>query len=250
MTDYYDKPDWRKRNKNFLVKVFGKLPGSYVELIGGHSPDDKKGKDQMYHMLKSSKVIESDAQFIGVDSNPVVLLHRKLDQEKIHKHPLIFGDVFSVIQKIQKSSGIITDITKEISTKVDPRVVAINFDVGKAVVQNPDSDTEWWTSHFFEIQSITKEAWKYTSKVAFIGNFSRDRGSDHIDNPNVNERIATRKRYLLESIRRTFGVPLLGNENDIINSLDEYHCRGQMISVRFVVTKKRVEFYTPDGKRV
>lgn len=250
MTDYYDKPDWRKRNQKFLSKVFGTLPGSYVELIGGHNPGDTKGKDQMYHMLRSSNIINNDTQFIGVDSNPVVLYHRVDDKPNLHKHPLIFGDVFHTIRRIQKSQGSIKDITGEVETKVDPRVVAINFDVGKKVVLSPDNENEWWTSHTSELRSVVREAWQYTSRIAFIGNFSRDHGSESIDNPNINDRIRMRKGYLIESIKRTFGIPLLGKEESIINSFDEYHCRGQMISTRFVLTRKRVEFYTPESTRV
>jgi hypothetical protein len=244
----YDKPEWRENNRTFLKRCFGKhLPGSYVELIGGHIKG--KGNAEMFSLLKSAKIITKNSQFIGVDINPVVMLQRMREAPEAHPYPLVFGDVFSVIKRVQQSEGSITDILGKNRVEVDPKVVAINFDIGKRAVLDPKKDnSEWWTRNALDIRSIVRDAWGYTDRVAIIGNFTRDRGSEK------GTAAEERRKFLVQSVSDCFRIQLQGNESDITASFEEYKCekRGTMIMItaRFLVRQDRIQFYDQNGNVV
>lgn len=251
MTDYYPKPEQRQHNANFLASIFPNgLPGSYAELLGGHDPNDKTGKDQMFNIMLKRGLIKDNESFIGVDINPVVLFHRMKDKPGLHPYPVIFGDIFTVLEELQTKG-----LTNRNGNAINKKVIAINFDIGKKALASPEDDSEWWTSNGQYLRNIIKNAWKYTNKVAFIGNFARDHGTKPIDDPDEQKRIGIRKGYLLDSILSAFNIKNIDFKNDrewAISSFEDYHCRGQMIYTRFVINKdirsNNILFYDKNGK--
>ena len=242
MNDHvYKKISWRINNLTFLTKVFGNtLNGSYIEMIGGHNPEDKAGKEEMFYLMKSKGFIEDDSQFIGADLDPVVLFRRKHEEPKLHTYPLIFGDIFSAIHKIQKSDGLVIDVRQQ-SVKVNPNVRAINFDTEKAA-RNPASETnktEWWSANKYDLRPIVQRA----GSLAIIANFTRDMGAEKGTTKD------DRKNFIIEGVKGVFNRPIQGDIQSVIDSIEEYQSRtAVMMTARFLIKPNQILFYDKNGR--